>query len=70
MSHIYFQILFRDFFILHFLGRGISMDEFVQMSKEDYFNKFNVEMPAEDVEMTKLRFRNIDTDKSGQIDWY
>ena len=39
------------------------------MRKEEFYKLFGIEMSADDIEVTNLRFRLIDLDKSGFIDW-
>lgn len=48
---------------------GISSEEFLRIRKEEFYKQFGIEMSQDDVEVTNLRFKLIDSDKSGYIDW-
>ena len=48
---------------------GISEEEFIKLRKTEFSKQFDAEMSDEDVEAAKLRFKLIDSDKSGSIDW-
>ncbi len=52
-----------------FTDRGISLDEFIRIRKDEFFKRFESQISDDDIEAAKLRFRLIDTDKSGYIDW-
>lgn len=51
------------------IDSGISGDEFVRMRRDEFYKKFGVEMSSDDVDALKLRFKLIDADESGFIDW-
>lgn len=52
-----------------YLDYGISSDEFLRIRKEELLKHFGIEMSQDDIEATHLRFKLIDADKSGYIDW-
>lgn len=39
------------------------------MRRLEYEKEYGTEMSPDDIEVTKLRFELIDSDKSGHIDW-
>ena len=41
----------------------------MQIRKEEFLKEFGFEMSQDDIELANLRFKLIDTDKSGFIDW-
>lgn len=56
-----FKFLFSDY--------GISNDEFLRIRKDEFYKQYGIEMSPDDIEVTNLRFKLIDADKSGFIDW-
>jgi Ca2+-binding EF-hand superfamily protein len=50
---------------------GISNDEFLKMLREDNCKQFGdaIDMTTDEIECANLRFRLIDSDKNGHIDW-
>jgi hypothetical protein len=48
---------------------GISSEEFLRMRQEEFYKQFGIDMSQDDIEVTNLRFKLIDLDKSGHIDW-
>lgn len=47
---------------------GISRDEYVEMCREDFYDRIGEEMSQVDVELARLRFDLVDTDRNGRID--
>jgi hypothetical protein len=39
------------------------------MRKDEFYRQFRVQMTNDDIEVATLRFKLIDGDKSGAIDW-
>lgn len=56
-------------FLLIESDSGISIEEFLNIRRDEFHKQFGVEMTEDDIEVAKQRFKLIDTDKSGSIDW-
>ncbi len=48
---------------------GISEEQFIIMRKTEFLKQFEADMSDDDIEALKLRFKLIDVDNSGFIDW-